>query len=85
MHLCLKLISFYLLIFTCLYIVYQLFTFEITESTNKNNKNNNKINNFKNETYNLFNSVNIFKFRIVFGIIFLIFLNYNLYFNQKKK
>ena len=74
---CFKLVSFYILIFTCLYIIYQLFTFEINES--KQCKQRRKII----QNNNLFNGVNIFRIRIIFGMIFLIFLNYNFYFNQK--
>lgn len=76
---CFKLVSFYILIFTCLYIIYQLFTFEINES--KQCKQRRKII----QNNNLLNGVNIFRMRIIFGMIFLIFLNYNFYFNQKNK
>lgn len=81
MNSCFKLVSFYILIFTCLYIIYQLFTFEISESKKCKQRRINKIqNNINND---LFNGVNIFRIRIIFGMIFLIFLNYNFYFNQK--
>ena len=77
---CFKLVSFYILIFTCLYIIYQLFTFEISENKQSKQRRINKIQN-----NDLFNGVNIFRMRIIFGMIFLIFLNYNFYFNQKNK
>ena len=69
MNSCIKLVLFYLLILGCLYVTYQLFSFDINEKK----KNNNLM------------RINCFKLNIIFGIFILIFLNYKFLFNQKNK